>query len=818
MYTPRRSIRNAWLAMLGLALFASTGAALADDPPDRVARLSYLRGEVSFQPSGVEEWTQASLNRPLGTGDRIYTDRDSRTEMEIGAATLRLDQQSSFDLLNLDDNVAQVELTEGVMNVHVRRVFEGQTYEVDTPTLAFVINQPGDYRIDIAPDGSSSMITVFRGAGDVYGENNASYSVHAGQSYRFRDTSLSDYEVLDLPRADDFDGWVDSRNNRYQNSPSRSYVSEDVIGYADLDDYGGWSDVPDYGHVWYPTNVAVGWAPYRSGHWSWIDPWGWTWVDTAAWGFAPFHYGRWAYVGNRWGWCPGPVNVRPIYAPALVAFVGGAGWGVGVNVGGPVGWFPLGPRDVYVPWYGASQSYFTNVNVHNTTVINNVNITNVYNNYSNGRPIDANYAYGRNTAAVTAVSRETFVGARSVNAARVKVNEGQLRNANVVSRVGIAPERASFVSANATRARAPSAQTLDRKVIARTQPPARAVPASQRIDAIKRNGDQPLSTQQLRQASARTTTGTTAKPNQAAQRVQVVGNNATKPQPLPARAPANTANTANRAGPNDRTNPANGRTSPNAPANTANTRTPPQGTAPQRGSTEKPSTAQDSRSLPSSRFAPRNGQTTPTDRTSSSNSKPNTREAPASTNQRTAPTSRNEPATRDSTPSSSRTSPSNASPNRNAPTEQRTTTPSSSRKEPSTQRSSTPPQGNQRSAPTQQQQRSAPTQEQKQRSAPTQQQPRSAPAQQQQQRSAPTQQQQRSAPTQQQQQQRSAPTQQQQQRSAPAPQQQQRSAPPPQQQRSAPVQQQPQQQRRPPPERTKEEADKEEKDKDGRGR
>jgi len=345
MRTPR-SIRQATFAVLGLALFAVTAPAFADDdPPDRVARLSYLRGDVSFQPSGDDEWVQANLNRPLGTGDKIYTDRDSRAEMEVGAATLRLDAGTSFDILNLDDNIAQTELSEGTMNLHVRRIFEGQSYEVDTPTLAFVITQPGDYRVDIAPDGSSTMVTVFGGAGDVYGENNASYSVSSGQAYRFHDSSLQDYEVLDIPRGDEFDGWVDSRNNRYQTSPSRQYVSEEVIGYADLDDYGGWNDTPEYGHVWYPSNVEAGWAPYRSGHWSWIDPWGWTWVDNAAWGFAPFHYGRWVYASNRWGWCPGRVDVRPIYAPALVAFVGGAGWGIGVS-SGPVGWFPLGPRDV----------------------------------------------------------------------------------------------------------------------------------------------------------------------------------------------------------------------------------------------------------------------------------------------------------------------------------------------------------------------------------------------------------------------------------------------------------------------------------------
>jgi len=549
MCTPRRSIRKAIFAMLGLALFASAGSVFAqddaqgaqNDPPDRVARLSYLRGDVSFQPSGDDDWVQADLNRPLGTGDKLFTDQGGRAEMEVGAATLRLDAGSSFDILNLNDNVAQTELTQGVMNLHVRRVFEGQSYEVDTPTLAFVVTQPGDYRVDIAPDGTSTMVTVFNGAGDVYGENNASYSVRAGQSYRFHDSALHDYEVLDLPRGDDFDGWVQSRNDRYEHSASRQYVSEEVIGYADLDDYGGWNDVPEYGHVWYPTNVDVGWAPYRNGHWAWVDPWGWTWVDQAAWGFAPFHYGRWVYAGDRWGWCPGQVAVRPIYAPALVGFVGGAGWGIGISTG-PVGWFPLGPRDVYVPWYHASHDYFTNVNVRNTTIINNTNITNVYNNYSRGGAINnANYAYRTNAAAVTAVPRAAFVGARAVNTSRVQVNEAQLRNANVVSRVGIAPERASFVSANAARARVvPTAQTLNRAVIARTPPPPRPAPVTARIDAIKRNNGQPLATQQLRQIAPAATVAAGATMGRGQpQKVTVVGQGGPKPQPIPLRGTVN---------------------------------------------------------------------------------------------------------------------------------------------------------------------------------------------------------------------------------------------------------------------------------------
>ncbi|MFI4953959.1 MAG: FecR domain-containing protein, partial [Burkholderiales bacterium] len=247
MYTKRPSNPRAWCAAaLVLMLGAFAGNALAD-PPDRVARVSYLRGSVSFQPAGDDQWAEASLNRPLSTGDKVYTDRDGRAELEIGSADIRLDQSSTFNLLNLDDTTAQLELTGGVMNLHVRRVGSGQSYEVDTPTLAFVVNQPGNYRIDIDPQGNSTMISVFDGAGDVYGENNASYSVRAGSSYRFNDSSLRDYETLDLPRADDFDQFVSTRNSRYERSPSRSYVSEDTIGYADLDDNGSWSDEPEYG-------------------------------------------------------------------------------------------------------------------------------------------------------------------------------------------------------------------------------------------------------------------------------------------------------------------------------------------------------------------------------------------------------------------------------------------------------------------------------------------------------------------------------------------------------------------------------------------
>jgi hypothetical protein len=615
MYT-KRFFPRAWCAAaLATVLGAFAGTAMAD-PPDRVARVGFLRGEVSFQAAGDDRWVEASLNRPLGTGDKVYTDRDSRVELEIGAAAVRLDERSTFNLLNLDDQIAQMELTEGVLNLRVRRLDSGQSYEIDTPTLAFVIGQPGQYRIDIDPQGSSTMVTVFDGGGDVYGENNASYSVRAGSSYRFNDSALRDYEVLDLPRADDFDRWVDSRDTRYERSVSRRYVADDMIGYADLDDSGSWSDEREYGSVWYPSSVSVGWAPYRYGHWSWIDPWGWTWVDNASWGFAPFHYGRWVQVRDRWGWCPGPRHVRAIYAPALVAFVGGGGWGASVSIGGggPVGWFPLGPRDVYVPWYRASRGYFNNINVRNTTVINNTYITNVYNNYSSGRPIsNANYAYRNNLDAVTAVSRETFVGARGVGDARVQINAAQLRNAQVASRLAIAPTQASFVAANARTRNVPQTAAVDRRVIARTAPPPQPIATAARVQAIQRNNAQPLPRSEQRAIATRTAAAGPAAATAARSRVQVVGAGAARPQPLPTR-----PNAAPQRGPaaDARTQPTQGRPTV---APRADTRTQPNA-APRGDSRVQP--AGDRGGLPSSRFAPHgdrgnvpaDSRTTPTQR------------------------------------------------------------------------------------------------------------------------------------------------------------------------------------------------------------
>jgi hypothetical protein len=461
-----------------------------DDPPDRVARLGYMQGSISMQPAGESEWVGAVSNRPITTGDKIWADQDSRAELSLGSAIIRLAPNTGFSFLNLDDRTAQIQLTAGSIDIRVRQLNRDEIFEVDTPNQAFSIYRAGNYRVDASDDGSYTVISVRDGEGESTG-NGQSYTVHAGQRATFSGTDSLNADVEDIGGYDDFDDWARSRDRRYDDSRSAHYVSPEVVGYEDLDDYGDWRDDPSYGHVWYPTRVESGWAPYQSGHWDWISPWGWTWVDDSPWGYAPFHYGRWMNFGGRWGWIAGPVAVRPVYAPALVVFIGGGGGGWGGNVG----WFPLGPREVYVPSYRVSRGYVNRVNISNTNV-NVTNITNVYNTTIINKTTNiTNVTYvNRNIrGAVTAVPQRTFVGAQSVAKARVNVNERDVASAPLSSRVAVAPTRESVMGGRATtanRVTAPPERIANRAVVAKVAPPPPPVPfARQQAELAKQPGE-----------------------------------------------------------------------------------------------------------------------------------------------------------------------------------------------------------------------------------------------------------------------------------------------------------------------------------------
>ncbi|MGH9353836.1 MAG: DUF6600 domain-containing protein [Terriglobia bacterium] len=408
------------------------------NPPARVARVSYVTGKVSLQQAGVDQWSEASLNYPMTTNDRLYTDQGARAELEVGSAAVRLSEATDLTIANLNDQFMQLGLAQGTLRVSVYELPQGNSVEVDTPNGALALLRPGYYRVDTFPNDNATLVSVYSGDAQLSG-GGLSQTIHGGQAVKLTGAGPIQLNSASLPSQDNFDQWSATRDRAFVSAASARYVSRDTPGYASLDGYGVWSEAPQYGPIWYPTAVPVGWVPYRTGHWVWVGPWGWTWVDAEPWGFAPFHYGRWAFIGARWGWIPGPVVPRPYYAPALVAFVGGPHFSIGVGVGGGVGfagWFPLGPREPYYPWYHCGSGYLRQVNVTNIR-----NVTNI-NNIVNVRNVN-NVRYVNQRAATTVVRSNVFASGAPVRSGLVRMNSQQLAEARVIPHPMINPSGAA---------------------------------------------------------------------------------------------------------------------------------------------------------------------------------------------------------------------------------------------------------------------------------------------------------------------------------------------------------------------------------------
>ena len=468
-----------------LSLCAWSAHADGTDPPGRAARLSDTQGNVSLQPAGVLEWTSATLNRPLTTGDRLWSDVGSRAELDMGAAVVRLGATTGFSFLNLDDNAAQMQHTAGTLIVRVREMRGGENYEIDTPNIAVTLVQPGEYRVEVDEAGETTIVKVSEGLAQAAGGGQqVEIAAQRRVSFTGAGQVMADGATLGAP--DELDAWSAARERQVEDSPSREYVADNVAGTQDLDDSGQWRETPEYGYVWTPTVVIAGWAPYRYGHWAWVGPWGWTWIDDARWGYAPFHYGRWVSWNTNWCWVPGPRAARPVYAPALVGWIGGPAGGP-LTVGGDnVGWFPLGPQEVYAPGYRVSPAYARSVNITNTTIINNTSDT--HNIYTNSH-------YVNNTAAgVTAVSQGVFTSGERVAGHSQRLPPTVFAGA-VAGAVApaIVPNRASVLGSGVPHGLGrPPPALMHRPVLALTPLPRAPIPFDRQVRAMQANGGRPL--------------------------------------------------------------------------------------------------------------------------------------------------------------------------------------------------------------------------------------------------------------------------------------------------------------------------------------
>ncbi len=472
-WKPRFVVRVLTIAVATLA--ASTAFA---DPPSRVARLSFVGGEVSFRPASVDDWTGALINYPVTTGDHLWVDRGGRAEMQIGTAAVRLASSTEASILTLDDRTLQLRLTEGSIAARVRSLDAEQSIEIDTPNGSIDLLRPGFYRVDVNESGDQTIVTVRSGEAEATAAGTA-FTLRPQEGALLQGVDATQISSRAAGPTDPFEDWSLARDRRADTAVATRYVSPSMVGYEDLDQYGTWQVAGGYGTVWVPR-VHGGWVPYREGRWVWVDPWGWTWIDDTPWGFAPFHYGRWVYLPSGWAWMPGTIVARPVYAPALVAFVGGSGWHASLAIHEPVAWFPLGPREPFIPVYHVSTEYVRAVNITHVNVTN-VTVTNI------------TYVNQSVPGAVTAVPRDAFVRARPVGAIAVAVPRGTIAQAPITGTTAfVAPERASVVAAASGRVAAPPTAVVARQVVVRRAPQPAAVPFEAKQQALQEHPGVPL--------------------------------------------------------------------------------------------------------------------------------------------------------------------------------------------------------------------------------------------------------------------------------------------------------------------------------------
>jgi hypothetical protein len=356
-----------WVSVtFAFGLVAAGSAANAQaDPPSRIGRLAFVAGTVSFHDRDQTDWAPAVTNSPLTSGDAVWTEPNSRSEISLAGTRVRMDGGTLLDMIAIDDTQTRMQLDQGRIDIKTFTYDTRQPYEILTPRGTITLQQQGDYYVEAGSTQDPTRLGVRAGAAQIQAANGQVLAVRAGEVGEIFDDNGSP-QLRTIPSAPPPTPayWAERDRVVVYDQPPQ-YVSAGMTGYEDLNYYGSWSNDPLYGYVWAPRIVVAGWEPYRTGHWAFVQPWGWTWVDDQPWGFAPYHYGRWANRNNHWVWVPPQRDLRPVYAPALVAFVGGVELGVaiGQQSRAPVGWFPLGPREAYVPPYSSDRDYYRRLNL-----------------------------------------------------------------------------------------------------------------------------------------------------------------------------------------------------------------------------------------------------------------------------------------------------------------------------------------------------------------------------------------------------------------------------------------------------------------------
>ena len=459
---------------------SANGSVAGGDPPTRAARLSSVDGDVSLQTPGSDSWSAPTLNYTVSTGDRLATGQSGRAELDLGNAAMRLDHGADVTVANLTDHFTQLGVAQGDFDASLYQYDPADSVEIDTPNGALMPTAAGTYLVSVDPNDDATVVNVESGTLDLTGPS-LDQTLNAGQVVRLVGTNPIQVVTVasPAPTFTELDRWNTERDPLWrQSGTTLRYVSHDVPGWEDLDSDGTWTADQSNTEVWCPSHVEASFVPYRSGRWSWVEPWGWTWVDDAPWGFATTHYGRWEQLttsscanADNWAWVPGPLVAQPVYAPALVAFVDGATLSLGAAPTAEA-WFPLGPREAYFPPYHYSDDYLRLINATNLREVRDVGpIINV-------RNVD-NIRWQNRDNALTVVPGDAFRTGEQVMPHVIRVRPNEITAARIAPHPSVNPDERLMVGGRPSPR--PPVAARPEMVVTRAEPQRRVPPSQQRV-------------------------------------------------------------------------------------------------------------------------------------------------------------------------------------------------------------------------------------------------------------------------------------------------------------------------------------------------
>ena len=407
-------------------------SSLANSGPVRLARFSYVHGNVTWRGAESDDWSQAAINLPVRQGAQIWVTDGGRAEIQFDdGSLLRLGNGALVTLQTLhsdtDGEFTEIKLQAGLVSLRVKH--SRSAFQVDTPLISASARGPAQLRL-----GVDEGVEIAVRSGAVTVESSQDKTILERGDYLNMLRADSRMVVEALPGRDTWDRWNDDRDRQLEDAVAGSYLPPNIALVAgNLNDYGTWRHDPAYGSVWCPRSTYSEWRPYHNGNWVWVEPFGWTWVSAEPWGWAPYHYGTWVCGSYGWAWVPGPAT--QYWCPAVVHFS---------EYNGQVAWAPLCPTEVRYPsrfnigFRGGDWSVFFSIGqaavyypINNqicvarpwrTIELNRVtNVTNVYNNTTiiNNRFTNRNtYLSGvrfvpqnaRTAAGVTSASLSAFGG------------------------------------------------------------------------------------------------------------------------------------------------------------------------------------------------------------------------------------------------------------------------------------------------------------------------------------------------------------------------------------------------------------------------